>query len=61
MWLKADESDAIDKNQVYGLPLASTWELKEGHIISSSNTSHVGLSYSSQELNETAQKKNKKK
>jgi hypothetical protein len=52
VWLEADESDAIDNNQVYGLPMASTWELKEGYTVSTLDTPHGGLSYSSQELNE---------
>jgi PIN domain nuclease of toxin-antitoxin system len=32
--------------------MASAWELKEGYTISTLNTPHGGLSYSSQELNE---------
>jgi len=52
VWLEADESDAIDNNQVYGLPMASAWELKEGYTVSTLDTPHGGLSYSSQELNE---------
>jgi hypothetical protein len=45
VWLKTAISDGSDMNWVYGLPMASTWELKEGHTVLTLGTLHVNPNY----------------
>jgi hypothetical protein len=45
LWLETRATDGLDKNRVYGKPMASIWYIRSSHIISTISTQYSNPSY----------------